>query len=146
MNYAISSGHRALELAQELGDPVLIASARHFLVGVYHTLGQYKEAIRIGLDAAHAGEELVAKGLGRGVLGIIPWFLAPSYAQIGGFTEALSIGEALMRRAEAVEHPFSIVGLCIALGLVHLRRGTANEAITFLERGINLCRTCGLDT
>ena len=51
-----------------------------------------------------------------------------------------------MRRAEAVEHPFSIVGMCIALGLVHLRRGTANEAITFLERGINLCQTYGLDT
>jgi len=69
VNYAISSGHRALELAQELGDPVLIASARHFLVGVYHTLGQYKEAIRIGLDAAHAGEELIAKRTGPWSLG-----------------------------------------------------------------------------
>jgi len=142
---AIESGHRSLEIAEEIGDPVLMDNAQNYLLGIYYTLGDYKQAIDFGLGPARSSEEVVADGLGGGLLPAIPWFLPQSYAEIGRFAEALSIGKILMHRAEAAGHPFAIVGICIGLGFVHLRRGAAAQAVEFLERSIKLCRTYALD-
>ena len=142
---AIKSGHRSLEIAEEIGDPVLTVNAQNYLLGIYYTLGDYKQAIDFGLGPARASEKIVAEGLGRGLLPLIPWFLPQSHAEIGRFAEALSVGEMLMRRAEAAGHPFTVVGICIGLGFVHLRRGAVGQAVAFLERSIKLCRTYALD-
>ena len=142
---AMESGHRAVELAEEIGDPVLTVSAQNYLLSIYFTLGDYERAIEFGHAAARVSDVVVAEGLGRGILPLIPWFMTPSCAEVGRFDEAFSIGEILMRRAEAAEHPFTMVGMCIGMGFSYVRRGDTGRAVPYLERSLRLCRTYDLD-
>ena len=142
---AIEYGHRALDLSEKIGDPVLTASAQHFLIGSYYTVSEFEQAIGLGLGAVRASEKMVANGLGRGVPALIPWFLVLAFAEVGRFVEAFSVGEILMRAAEAIEHPLGIAGVCTALGFANLRRGDAIQAGSWLERSLTLCRTYNFD-
>ena len=137
-------GHRALKLAEEIHDLGLKASAEHSLVSVYHTIGDYEKAIPFGLDAADISKEIVVENLRKGVF-TIPWFLPQVCAEVGRFAQALSVGETLMGRVEAVENPFAICGMGIALGFVYLRLGNLGQAVPYLERSIKICGTYNID-
>ena len=141
----VESGHRALELAMKIADSVLIANAQNSLLSVYYTLGDYKRASGFALAVAQVSDEVVAEGTKKGVLGVIPFFMTQSYAELGRFAEALSVGEMLLRRAEVVEHPFTVTGMYIGLGFANLRRGVSGQAVALLERGMKMCRTYALD-
>ena len=138
-------GHRALKLAEEIRDVGLKASAEHFIVSVYHTIGDYDKAIPFGLSAAGISEEIVVENFRKGVLSVIPYFLPQVCAEVGRFAQALSVGEKLMGKAEVVANPFTICGMGIALGFVYLRRGDAGQAVAYLERSMKLCRTYDID-
>ena len=142
---SMESGHRALAIAEEIDDPVLIVSAQNYLLSIHYTLGDYEQAIIFGLSVAQASDEIVAEGLGRGLLPLIPWFMPQACAEVGRFGEALSVGETLMHRAETAGHPFAIAGMCIAIGFARIRRGEAGQAIALLERSMKICRTYALD-
>ena len=138
-------GHRALQLAVEIQDFGLKASAEHFVLSVYHTLGDYEKAIPFGISAASISEEIVVENFRKGNASVIPYFLPQACAEVGRFVQALTVGEVLMRKAETVENPSAICGVGIALGFAYLRRGDAGQAVPYLERSIKLCRTYAID-
>ncbi len=142
---ALQSGHRALALAEEIGEPVLTLSAAHQLLGVYHTLGDYRQAIEIGRPALGASDDDVVNAVAKGTFAAITFFLPTSEAEVGRFADALSDGEILMGRAEAAGNPYAVEVMCVGLGYAHVRRGVPAHAIPLLERGMKLCQTYAID-
>jgi class 3 adenylate cyclase/tetratricopeptide (TPR) repeat protein len=142
---ALQSGRRALALAEQIGNPTLILSGRHYLGQIPYTLGDYQQAIEILRPVLEASDETVIDALSQGAYAVTSYFLPLSLAECGMFADALSASEVMMRRAEAGGHPFTIEMMCVGVGYTHLRRGVTAHAISQLERGITLCRTYALD-
>lgn len=142
---ALDSGRRALALAEEIGEPALIAIARYFLLQVHHTLANYGEAIEVGRPALEIEDDVVVKAVAKGLYSAIPHYLLFSLADVGSFAEAIGGGDIMLRRAEAAGNPFAIVLVCVGLGYAHTRSGSAAQAIPLLERALQLCRTYAID-
>jgi len=67
-------------------------------------------------------------------------YLSYCHAERGTFTEGLALAEEGLRIAETVNHPFSLIEACRAVGLLYLRQGDVHRAIPVLERGMGLCQ------
>ena len=68
--------------------------------------------------------------------------LAWSLEQLGNFDEAAEAGREAIQIAETVDHPpTSSSTPALGPGVVHLRRGEFQKAITHLERAVQTCRT-----
>ena len=143
--HALESGRHALALAEDIGEPVLMQIARHHLSAVYHTLGHYHKAIEVARPALLQKEQFLVNAIRNKDYGVMPYFLGQSLAESGLFAESLSAGQFMMRTVEAAENPQSISITCVAIGYAHVRQGVVAEAISFLERGLKLSQTYGLD-
>ena len=67
-------------------------------------------------------------------------WLAWGLAEGGEFQEAIACAEEGLGIAEAAGHTFSLIGACVGVGLVSLRKGDLGRAVVVLERGLGLCR------
>jgi tetratricopeptide (TPR) repeat protein len=67
-------------------------------------------------------------------------YLARALAERGVFDEGAAHGHEGVRIAEAFDHPFSIVWVCLALAHANSVRGELSQAAHLLERAISLCR------
>jgi tetratricopeptide (TPR) repeat protein len=56
------------------------------------------------------------------------------------FVEGDAYGHEAIQIAEALDHPFSIMGACLSLAYVNSVRGELTQATRLLERGVALCR------
>jgi class 3 adenylate cyclase/tetratricopeptide (TPR) repeat protein len=140
---AVSSGERAVELAERVGDPALRVVANFSLGGAARAIGEYRRAVALLrgnlelTDGAHAAEHFglagVASVLTRG-------HLAWSLAELGEFPEAVQRADEAIRLAQRVPHAFSQAHAQLALGGTLLRQGRLGEAIAVLERGLVLAR------
>jgi len=89
------------------------------------------------------GDRRYELSTGTGVLGSaasrarLVW----SLAELGEFAEAMAQGEKAVRIAREVDHPRSLVYAYRSLGFVSLRWGAILQAISSLERAVELCRT-----
>ena len=144
-DHALESGRRALALAQEIGDPVLLLSARHQLAGTHFTLGNFQQAVEVGRPAMAADPDLVVNAIKLTDFGAIPYFLPIAQAEAGCLSDAIADGETIMRRAEASGHPHASAMACVSAGFPHLRCGSIDQAIPILERGYWLCETYSVD-
>jgi tetratricopeptide (TPR) repeat protein len=70
--------------------------------------------------------------------------LALTLAEVGEFAEGVAYGEEAVRIAEALDHPFSLALARNQLGSVHVTRGDLEQAASWLERGLDLCRSWDL--
>jgi tetratricopeptide (TPR) repeat protein len=138
---AVASGQRALSIASTVGDFGLEVMSNFRLGQAYFLIGDFRRAIHgfqrtlealkgdlvferfrmPGLPAAHCGA-----------------FLGYSLATLGDFVEATAAAEAGVRVAEAADHAFSRAVAYRGVGSVHLARGQLREAISWLERGLDI--------
>jgi predicted ATPase len=141
---AIEAGQRALALAGSLEDAALQVATRLFLGRIYFGLGDYPQAIDllrqnvVALDGALLQERF---GLSRLPSVMSREILSRCLAELGAFTEGLTHGEGGLGIAEAVNHPDSLSEACHGIGYVYLRKGAFHQAIAWLERGLEICRT-----
>jgi len=140
---AIDSGRRALSIAEAMGDLALQVPANHFLGQVCHDQGRYRQ----GSQFLRRNVKALAGDLSHERLGLpyVPsvhsrTWLVRCLAQLGEFAEGIAIGEAGVRIAESVDHPFSLTSAHWGLGGLYLGRGDLDRAIRVLERGFDLGR------
>ncbi|MFQ5520259.1 MAG: AAA family ATPase, partial [Candidatus Methylomirabilia bacterium] len=142
LNRGVEYGHGALAIADALGEVSLRVLANSALAMAYCRLGTYQRAI----DHARANVMALQGNLLRERFGMAPiasvysrTVLAWSLAEVGEFAEGAAIGEEGVRIAEAANHPHSIIFACQGVGVLCLRRGDFEHAISALERALALC-------
>jgi class 3 adenylate cyclase/tetratricopeptide (TPR) repeat protein len=144
---AIADAQRARALATAGGDLVLQALANTDLGRAYRAQGDYRRAIDCfaqtvaSLDGARRherfGEAFLPAVLSRA-------YLAWCHAELGMFAEGRAFGEEGVQIAEAADHPFSLMWVCCAVGLLALRQGDVPRALPRLERAVGLCQDADL--
>jgi tetratricopeptide (TPR) repeat protein len=139
---AVESGHRALAVAETLGDFALQVMANNYLGVAYHTLGDHRRAM--GLLRSNV-ESLVGDLIRErfGVAGL-PAVLSRSWlvrclAELGVFPEGSAHAEEAVRIAEAVGHQNSLIYAYHSIGFLSIRTRDLSRAIPALERCLELC-------
>jgi tetratricopeptide (TPR) repeat protein len=138
---------RALAIAETLGNFGLRVRATYYLGGAYHTLGDYPRAVEyLRQSVALVEKEPFWKAPGSSSLNSINarLYLSWSLAEVGVFAEGSTWAEEALRIAEAAESTVSRVMAYLAMGLVALRHGGLDRAVTMLERGLGLCQSANL--
>ncbi|MBI4589929.1 MAG: AAA family ATPase [Candidatus Rokubacteria bacterium] len=136
---AIKVGERELAIAADFANPQMKVVSNFRLGQTYHSLGDHPRAmsfLRRNVESLEG--ELLYEHLGMAGLPSVfsrSW-LAWCCAERGDFIEAGAVGEKAVQLAEAVDHPYSLIVACFALGGVHLLRGDLEKAIPLLERGL----------
>jgi DNA-binding NtrC family response regulator/tetratricopeptide (TPR) repeat protein len=138
---AVEAGERALTLARACRDDALRVVATYFAGLAALARGNYRQAvtylrqnIAASADAPpheHFGLPGPAAVLSRG-------WLAWCLAELGMFAEGLAQGTEGVRLAETVAHPFALTSAVRGLCTVYLRQGNLQQAISVLERGLNV--------
>ncbi len=138
---AVEAGQRALAVAGTDGDHALQISTNFFLGQAYHSLGDYRQAIKFEkrnvevLKGDLIRERFLLFGLPSAMSRT---WLAWSLAELGEFAEGIIHGEEAIRIAEALDHPFSRVIGSWGLGGLYLRRGEFHQTVSILERALEL--------
>jgi class 3 adenylate cyclase/tetratricopeptide (TPR) repeat protein len=136
-------GERALAIAGDVGDVSLQVVTQCFLGQAYHFLGDYSRALDVlkrnvvSLTSALLYQRF---GLPNPASVHSRTWLVVSLAELGAFAEGIARSEEECRIAEAVNQPYSVVHASFSTGFLHLRKGDLHEAITVLERGVELCQ------
>jgi tetratricopeptide (TPR) repeat protein len=140
---ALQAGRRARAIGAELGNRTLEVRATYQLGLVHRQLGAYDRAIsdlRLVVDAL-TGELLYERFGEPSVLSVhARAWLATTLAEVGRFSEGLTLAEESIRIAETAKNGFSLAQACNGLGLLYLRRGHLADAERLLERALSLCR------
>jgi class 3 adenylate cyclase/tetratricopeptide (TPR) repeat protein len=138
----VAAGQQALAMATKLGDRALDILASVRLGQAYFTLGDYQQA----LESMSRNVEAVQGHLGFERFSLP--FIASVYMQaiiaecltiFGNFESARISAQKAVQIAENAGHHFSLVMALKALGMAHLVRGEAHEALRWLERAVELC-------
>lgn len=140
---AKEAGQRAIALAEKLADFGLQVTTNTHLGVVYGTLGDYRRAVEIlrrnveAVAGARVQERFGMVGL-PAVLsrGYLAWYLC----ELGEFSEGVKRAEEGLTIAESVNDTYSLAHACAVSGLVATLKGTPEQAIPVLERGLDLCR------
>jgi class 3 adenylate cyclase/tetratricopeptide (TPR) repeat protein len=142
---ARDAGERALTIARDIGDVLLVAEVELYQAVVFLAQGQAEQTTQVLQNTLRALDRLEAKkpGIANRVTTIrllVRCFLTRSLAELGRFAEGITYGEDAMR---LVEHHTTAFGQATALagfGFLHLRKGDIEAAIPLLERGLEVCR------
>ena len=137
---ALACGQRAFSIAEALGDFGLQVETHHHLGRVYHTLGDYRQAIDcFRWNVERLGEPLLQECFGMPAPPAVfsRMWLAWSLAEVGAFAEGRTYGDEAITIAETVAQPWSRIGAYYGVGLLSLRQGDFHKAITVLERGLD---------
>jgi tetratricopeptide (TPR) repeat protein/class 3 adenylate cyclase len=141
---ALEPGHRALAVAQARGDFALQVVAKLRLGQAYLSLGDYARASQCFRDNIQSLEgELIRERFGEAWLPSVlsrVWLVHVLTAR-GEFAEGIATAQEGLRIAETVDQPLTLIGAYRGLGYLCLCQGDLNEAICFLERSRELCRT-----
>jgi class 3 adenylate cyclase/tetratricopeptide (TPR) repeat protein len=140
---ALACGQRAFIIAEALGDFALQVETHHHLGRVYHTLGDYRQAIDcFRWNVESLGEALLRERFGMPAPPSVfsRMWLVRSLAEAGAFAEGSMYGDEAIQIAETVAQPWSRIGAYYGVGLLSLRQGDFHKAITVLERGLTLCQ------
>jgi class 3 adenylate cyclase/tetratricopeptide (TPR) repeat protein len=139
--HAVESGKRALAIAAVVGDVALQIDASLQLGYVYHSTGDYTQAIEFLTSTARSLEKTT---LPERLLAFFFIFSRSSLvwclADLGDFAEGVVQAEAGIRAAEAADHLYGLVAGCVSAGLLYLTKGDYPAAIDTLERGLRLCQ------
>jgi class 3 adenylate cyclase/tetratricopeptide (TPR) repeat protein len=144
---AIAAGQRALAFATAGGDVALHAVANYYLGFAYHAQGDYRRAVdclrqtMAFFDGARRHERF-----GQPFLPAVAsrCWLASCHAELGMFTEGLTLGEEGLRIAEPVDHPGNLAVASWGVGLLALHQGDLPRALPLLERAVCICQDADL--
>ncbi len=140
-------GQRAQAIAETLRDLPLQVAANGYSGMACYISGDYRRAKEFCLKSV----QLLAGDLRRERFGmhVFPAVLASNYlaitlAECGEFPEGIAHGQAALRLAEAVDHPFSLGVACWFLGWLYGVKGEFSQAVRLLERSLALAREWNL--
>jgi class 3 adenylate cyclase/tetratricopeptide (TPR) repeat protein len=140
---AIVYGQRALALADTLGHASLLALASLRLGQVYYTAGDYPRAVEsLERNVMRLQGDLLSERFGsmNTVAASSRSWLCRCHAELGAFTEGLSMAEEGLRIAETVNNPVGLIEACQMVSFLYLCRGDVHRAIPMLERAMALCQ------
>jgi tetratricopeptide (TPR) repeat protein len=140
---ALASSRHALAIATDLGEVGLAVAAQHLLGLVYGSLGDYPRAVECyQQNVVRLQGELLHERFGTaGVVSVqARSYLVCNLAECGAFAEGSEPAEEGVRIAEAVDLPFSRVMAYWAVGFRYLRKGELPQAISVLERALDLAQ------
>jgi predicted ATPase len=145
---ALVSAQRALAIGTALGDVGLQVTANSFLGELYlWVLNDFRQAV----EAYRRNVELLHGVLLRERFGttnmqsvVARAQVARCLAELGAFAEGRAYAEEAIRLAETVDHPYSFVVACDAVGQFFLRQGALSQAIGVFERALTLRETVNL--
>jgi class 3 adenylate cyclase/tetratricopeptide (TPR) repeat protein len=140
---AVVSAQQTLASAEALGDFPLQVQGNFYLGQAYHRLGDYHRATDLLRSnvASLEGERLYGSFGTAGLPSVTSRsVLAHCLMELGGFAEAIALGEEAVRIAEAVNQPGMLASACRSASGPYLRKGDFPKAIPLLERGVELCR------
>src|SRR4029453_14635302 len=138
---SLAAAQRALAMATDLGDVSLQVVAQNALGQSSWALSHHQQAaavFRRNVATLHGARRRECFGLAALPAVSARAFLAWCRAELGAFAEGRVHGEAALRLAGAVDHPFSLALACAGVGHLALRQGALSEAIRVLERGLAL--------
>jgi tetratricopeptide (TPR) repeat protein len=143
---ALASGQCARTIAVTLGELALQARTHFYLGQVYHSLGNYRQAIDVlrWNVATLTGELRYERFQGLLLSALSRSWLVRCLTELGAFAESHALGEEAIQLAEAVEDPFSRSDAYSGVGRLALRQGHMPLAITVLERGLGVCQAANI--
>ena len=137
-------GQRALAIASTQDHFPLRVAADHVLGQGYAAVGDYHRSIehcRRNVTTLQ-GERVSQRSGFTGLPSVLSrFYLGSCLSHLGKFAEALSYGKEAIEIAEAVGQPYDATLAYSASGGPLLARGSLGDAIPFLERGVEMCRT-----
>jgi tetratricopeptide (TPR) repeat protein len=144
---SLTSGQRARTAAAALGE-IALQVETHFRLGqVYHSLGDYRQAIDVLRRnvAALTGELLQERFSLPGLASVLSrnW-LVQCLVELGAFAEGHVLGDEATQMAEMADHPFSRGETYSSIGRLYLRQGDFPKAISTLERGLEVCQAANI--
>lgn len=140
---AIDLAHRVLTIGWALDEGGLRIIAGIRLGQAYHGLGQYAEAIdalRATLRELKGTPEREDYGLSAPPAVIARVWLAWCLAERGELAEARRPAQEALAIAEKLDQPYPLAAACFGVGLVDVRQGDLDGAVTMLERGLGICQ------
>ena len=145
---AAESAERGLALATEVGDVATQVAAAFHLGQVYWATGDYRRAA--GVLRGNVDRLVGPLAQERFGLPFVPavdsrCYLAFCLAELGAFTEGITLSEEGTTIAKAAGSPFSLTAAYRGLGYVWLRKGDVLRAIPVLEQGLAVCQEWKID-
>ena len=140
---AVDAGERALAVATEMGDFALQVITQDRLSRAYWQLGDFRRTIDLCkrsmslLEGKPVGERF---GMANVASVVTPGPLVHSLAELGHLAYAIAQGEEVVRIAEMVGQPFSLVAAYLMLSYIYVIKGDLEKATPPAERSIDLCR------
>ncbi|MBI3372058.1 MAG: AAA family ATPase [Betaproteobacteria bacterium] len=117
--------------------PAIVLGASRFF------MGDFRQAEKLLRPAAAAAADDTAYRK-RGVIGnpavVSHTFLALSLAETGDFDDALAHAMSALSLSERLDSPWDTGHACMAVGIVHLRRGETSRGVPVLKRAVELTR------
>ena len=143
---ALAAGHRALKIAEEMGERSLAVATNCALGLIYFARGDFRRSMDFNnnnIDALQG--ELARERVGMPVFPAVysRHLAVKSLGPMGEFDEAITRAQEGFQIAEAVGHPLSQLYMYMASGFLHVYRGHLSEAIRLLEHGLVLCEITG---
>jgi class 3 adenylate cyclase/tetratricopeptide (TPR) repeat protein len=139
---AIEFGQTGVRLARERDDRVLLGELLYRLAQSYYALGEYRQATKLLEQSLEfTPNELRQDRYDLSViLSVVNrMWLVFAMVELGHFSAAMSHAKRALEIAEHAEHPLSEVLGWLSIGLVLLRKGELEGAVSALERGLDLC-------
>ena len=145
---AVSTGTRALEIAERLGDLRLRILAKTCLEQAYFYRGEYERVAEIATENLAAlpaewlneyfGLTVTASVAGRA-------WLVMSLAELGRFAEATKYESEAIQIAEPTQHAFNISWAHFAASMLYINKGEWAEARSRVDRWIAMVRAGNVD-
>jgi tetratricopeptide (TPR) repeat protein len=143
---AIASARQALDHTRAPEHLALHIVANYFLGVAHHNIGQYDQAVGV-LERALSliGDRKYELFGTTGIVSVVcrAW-LVRGLAQLGKFSDGISLGEEAIATALERNHPYSIVYAYYGLGVLLLIKGDFEKAVEVLTRGWEVCESADI--
>jgi tetratricopeptide (TPR) repeat protein len=139
LDEALSTGTRAVEIAERAADLRLGVTTKSCLEEAYYYRGEYQRAVDIGLEnlaamPAEWAHEYLGLAVPPSVFGRV--WLVMSLAELGKFAEAAKYEAEAIQLAEPTQHTHTIGLAYLAASIFHLLKGDWGKARSLVENWI----------
>jgi class 3 adenylate cyclase/tetratricopeptide (TPR) repeat protein len=144
---AIEIGQRALRLHAVQADLASSTVTNYYLGAAYNKAGRYAlavEALQRGVQNLGANHRYERFGTAAVLSVICRSHLVQCLAAMGRFSEGKIFGAEGIQIGEEADHATSMIHATCSFGMLYLLQGELVQAISHLERSIELCRTASI--
>ena len=141
---AVNTGERALILATEIGDFAFQVITQDRLSRACWQLGDFRRTIDLCkrsmslLEGKPLGERFGMASVAA-VTTPVPFVI--SLAELGDVVKSIAQGEEVVRVAETIGQPFSLVNAYLTLSHIYMMKGDLEKATPPAERSLDICRS-----